>query len=210
MNKLKNNNRHLLNILKDKDKLIKSREIDRTLDDLTKEDISTLYKDLLKINLNDNYTSNTNATSAIANNNRNSLRNLLDIKNNLLSLLASPNISLNHDLSKKLRNLWLAKNKVDLSNKLVGSYNDNVNQQSNTPSLDLILNVRKNFIQIDKSQRQTLLTKFSDALDRSNLISTSNSPILQVANEDDWNSLLLSSVSDIIIITIIAFTYLCR
>ena len=210
MNKLKNNNRHLLNILKDKDKLIKSREIDRTLDDLTKEDISTLYKDLLKINLNDNYTSNTNATSTIANNNRNSLRNLLDIKNNLLSLLASPNISLNHDLSKKLRNLWLAKNKVDLSNKLVGSYNDNVNQQSNTPSLDLILNVRKNFIQIDKSQRQTLLTKFSDALDRSNLISTSNSPILQVANEDDWNSLLLSSVSDIIIITIIAFTYLCR
>lgn len=209
MNKLKNNNRHLLNILKDKDKLIKSREIDRTLDDLTKEDISTLYKDLLKINLNDNYTSNTNATSTIANNNRNSLRNLLDIKNNLLSLLASPNISLNHDLSKKLRNLWLAKNKVDLSNKLVGNYSDNGNQQSNTPSLDLNLNVRKNFIQIDKSQRQTLLTKFNDALDRSNLISTSNLPILQVANEDDWNSLLLSSVSDPIII-IVAFTYLCR
>lgn len=187
MNKLQAETRHLAKVLRLKDKRLAGQRISDELGSFSSHDIAQLYKQLMAPN-----------TSKDDSN----IQRLINIRRSLVHQLKSELSStpaIDSQLANKLRRIWLNKQKAALPARSSTRVKSRESVIHHVEGIDTI-NRQSKGIQLSQHQRSLLLNRFSEAIEASGIDADSSvkdklAPVLQVANEGEWHTIITSAVS---------------
>ncbi|TIA72525.1 hypothetical protein E3P91_01984 [Wallemia ichthyophaga] len=189
MNKLQAETRHLAKTLRLNEKRLAGQRISQELGSFSSQDIAQLYKQLMAPN------------SEVDDSN---LHKLMNIRKSLVHQLKSEFSStpaIDSQLANRLRRIWLNKQKSSLPVRSSTRVKSRESAIHHVEEIDAITRQSKG-IQLSQHQRGLLLNRFSEAIEASGIGASSISkdnvvPILQVANEGEWHTIITSAAHQV-------------
>ncbi|TIA89136.1 hypothetical protein E3P99_02239 [Wallemia hederae] len=180
--------RHLAKLLRTKDKKLVGQRISQETSDLSSHDIAQLYKQLMAPKLSQKDSN---------------IQRLMSIRSSLVKQLkseVSATPAIDSHLANKLRRIWLSKHNSATPARASSRVRSRDAVIHHVEEIDAI-NRQSKGIQLSQPQRNILLNRFSEAIEASGIgvdtpLDTHSSPILQVANEGEWHTIITSAAHD--------------